>query len=75
MTPLAAALAQLFVTPLELTDEARLLTYVPLALLLSVAYRATRVDNPDRLWVSAGWYALNMTAGMAAIGFAIWLLF
>lgn len=47
---------------------------VPLALGVSVAYKAVRLPNLDRYWREVGVMTLQVLLGMAALAAALWLL-
>lgn len=65
-------LAIWFVDALPMTDSARLMTFLPLCLLVAVGYGAVKVPSLTQLPRSALLYFFCMIVIMPAIGFALW---
>lgn len=60
--------------PMELTSLQQLATFVPLVVLVSVAYRAAKVADEKDLWTSAARFLVGMVGGMLLIGLVLWAL-
>lgn len=61
------------IDPLDLHDVWFLLL-IPLALLISIAYKAVRVDDMRTFWPAALWMTAQIIVGMVALGTAFYVV-
>jgi hypothetical protein len=72
MTP---AMAALFITPMRLLGWQHMLLLVPLALGISIVYKALRCENLRELPLAAATLCATIIGGMYAVGVGVWLVY
>ncbi len=61
------------IDPLDL-HHVWFLLLLPLALLVSIAYKAVRVDDMKHFWPATLWMTAQVIVGMVALGFAFYVV-
>lgn len=72
---MTSILAQLFVTPVDLSGPQRAALILPLCLAIAIIYKITRIRNLHDLPAGVMGLWVTIVVGMYAVGIGLWVVY